>query len=221
MCGGFQVLASTTTCIICSHFFLAHLALSVKHAHTLVGVRTTQTLDTLVCLSCLLYFGKRSSQFVADVFGLEFFDFLDEVCLFQTAVTSLLPIAQNLLQISHLQLLQIHSLEVNLLVVCQLADLSVLFLQFLADLFSWHSPRQRLGHLAQDPSGSISSSSDKVAKSVFLRFEVLAKLLELRFNFGRAGFVRFFQAVGEPLNDLDANLALAFFKGRGKATDYS
>ena len=50
------------------------------------------------------------------MFGLDLVDSFDVVALLQTPVTRLLPITQDLLQVSHLQLLQVDALEVNLLV---------------------------------------------------------------------------------------------------------
>ena len=58
----------------------------------------------------------EESQLVPDVFGLDLLDPLDVVGLLQAAVASLLPIAQDLLQVADLQLFQVHALEVNLLV---------------------------------------------------------------------------------------------------------
>ena len=48
------------------------------------------------------------------MFGFDLLDPLDVVSLFQTAVADLLPVAQDLLQLLHLQLFQVHILEVNL-----------------------------------------------------------------------------------------------------------
>ena len=54
------------------------------------------------------------------MFGLDLLDPLDVVGLLQAAVASLLPIAQDLLQIADLELFQVHALEVNLLVCEQI-----------------------------------------------------------------------------------------------------
>ena len=66
-------------------------------------------------MSCLGVYG-RSSQLVPDVFGLDLLDPLDVVGLLQAPVASLLPIAQDLLEVADLELFQVHALEVNLLV---------------------------------------------------------------------------------------------------------
>ena len=50
------------------------------------------------------------------MFGLDLLDPLDVVGLLQAAVASLFPVAQDLLQVAHLELFQVHALEVNLLV---------------------------------------------------------------------------------------------------------
>ena len=59
-------------------------------------------------------------------------DLLDEVRLLQTSVTRLVPVTENLLEILYLQLLEVDCAEVNLLLVGQLADLSVFLLHFWA-----------------------------------------------------------------------------------------
>ena len=50
-------------------------------------------------------------------------DFLDEVGLLQTPVTRLVPVTENLLEVLHLELLQVDCAEVDLLLIGQLADL--------------------------------------------------------------------------------------------------
>ena len=80
-----------------------------------------------------------SSEFWANVLGLQLLYPLDEITLLETAVTLLkelvkfwwtmflvvylVPFRQNLLQIFHFQLLKVDSAEVNLFFVGQLADL--------------------------------------------------------------------------------------------------
>ena len=54
------------------------------------------------------------------MFGLDLLDPLDVVGLLQAAVASLLPIAQDLLKVTDLELFQVHALEVNLLVCEQI-----------------------------------------------------------------------------------------------------
>ena len=46
--------------------------------------------------------------------GLDLLDPLDEVGFFQAAVADLLPVVEDLLQLLHLQLLQVDALEVDL-----------------------------------------------------------------------------------------------------------
>ena len=50
--------------------------------------------------------------------------------------THLIPFRQDLLQVLHFQLLKVNCAEVDLLFICQLADLSVGFLQLFADLIT-------------------------------------------------------------------------------------
>merc|ERR1719397_816766 len=94
----------------------------------------------------------------------------DEVSLLKTAITLLIPLGQNLLQILHFQLLKVNCTEVNLLFVCQLTDLSVCFLQLLANFITGHSPGQWL-----------------------------AELLECSFNFGLIGLIFFWKSCTEPV----------------------
>ena len=65
---------------------------------------------------------------------LHLLDPLDEVRLLQAAVTVLVPVTQDLLQVLHLQLLEVDCAEVDLLLICELAHLPILLLQLLADL---------------------------------------------------------------------------------------
>ena len=65
---------------------------------------------------------------------LHLLDPLDEVRLLQAAVTVLVPVTQDLLQVLDLQLLEVDCAEVYLLLICELAHLPVLLLQLLADL---------------------------------------------------------------------------------------
>ena len=65
---------------------------------------------------------------------LHLLDPLDEVRLLQAAVTVLVPVTQDLLQVLHLQLLEVDCAEVDLLLICELTHLPILLLQLLADL---------------------------------------------------------------------------------------
>lgn len=68
------------------------------------------------------------------------------------------------------------------LTVAQLADLSVLLLQFLANFKRRHSPAQGLRKLTHDFSGGLLQSSYVVAKTIVLFFRSQTKIGELRFD---------------------------------------
>lgn len=53
------------------------------------------------------------SQVFPHVLGLEFLYPLDEVCLLDTTITLLIPITQNLPQVTDLQLLQVYGFQIN------------------------------------------------------------------------------------------------------------
>lgn len=55
-------------------------------------------------------------QLRLDVLVLQLLDALNEISLFQAPVALLIPIRENLLQITHLQLLQIDGIHVDLFV---------------------------------------------------------------------------------------------------------
>jgi len=150
------------------------------------------------------------------VFGLDLFDPLDVVGLLQAAVASLLPIAQDLLQVADLELFQVHALEVNLLVIGEFADLAILLFQLFADLESGHSPRHGLGHLTEDTSGRISSSSQEVTESVFFSFEILAERSESIFDFFRLGKLVLGQCACKSLQGLDTNFTFSSLQGRAE-----
>ena len=55
-------------------------------------------------------------EFVLDVFRLELLYPLDEVSLLDAPVAALVPVVEDLLEVAHLQLLQVDVLQVDLLV---------------------------------------------------------------------------------------------------------
>ena len=55
-------------------------------------------------------------ELFSDVLGFELLDPLDEVSLLQAPVAGLVPVVEDLLQVSDLQFLQVHALQVDLLV---------------------------------------------------------------------------------------------------------
>jgi hypothetical protein len=60
--------------------------------------------------------GTSRSQLFPHVLGLEFLYPLDEVCLLNATVALLIPITQNLPQVTYLQFLQVDCFEINSLV---------------------------------------------------------------------------------------------------------
>lgn len=55
------------------------------------------------------------SQFLPDVFWFQVFYPLDEVALFQTAFAALVPVVEDLFQVSYFELLEVYTLEIDLL----------------------------------------------------------------------------------------------------------
>lgn len=112
------------------------------------------------------------------ILWLEFLYPFDEISLFYTTVTRLVPIVQNFPKIADLQLLQIDRVEVDLFVVAQVAYLSVHLLELFANLVSGHGPAQRLGQLTQNAGGGFLEPAEIVAESVLFILGPLAELLE-------------------------------------------
>lgn len=97
------------------------------------------------------------------MFGLQLLDPLDKVALLQAAVALLVPIVEDLLEVPHLQLLQVDGVQVDLLLVPQFANLRVLLLQLLADLVRGHGPAHGLRHLSQCAGGRLLQTAQVVA----------------------------------------------------------
>lgn len=109
----------------------------------------------------------------------ELLDSLDEVRLLQTSVARLIPIVENLLQILHLQLLQVDRVEIDLLFVFQVADLLIFLFQLFADLVGRHRPAERFGHFAENASRGIFEAAEIVAETILSALDGFAELSEL------------------------------------------
>ena len=88
-------------------------------------------------------------------------NFLNKVTLLHTSLTILLPIAQNLLQLSNSHLLQVDVLPVEFFLVMKVADLSVLLLQVFADLLGGFEERHRLHDFFEDVGRRLTGASDE------------------------------------------------------------
>ena len=138
---------------------------------------------------------------------------LDEVSLLQTAITHLVPVTQDLLEVLDLELLEVHRAEVNLLLVCQLTNLTIFLLQLLTDLITRHAPRQGLGHFSKNPGGGVRGPSQEIAEPVLFELQILAEILEGRLDLVRLGGVFLWQhCVHESLQYCYANLAIALLE---------
>lgn len=133
------------------------------------------------------------------VLGHELGYFADEVGLFGAAFARLAPLVQNFLQVLDFQLLQVHCGQVQLLVcrttnkheerqnrpawteptrldrtqltVSQLADLTVLLLELLADLVHRDVVAERFGHFVYHLCGGVARRADVVTLDRRMRRE--------------------------------------------------
>jgi len=111
---------------------------------------------------------KKNSdlQLGFDVLGLEHVDLGDEVRLLDASPAVFSPVVQDLPQLLHSHLLQVHLRPVDLLLVFEVADLCVPLFQFLADDVDGHVVRKWSRDLIDHGSGCILCGPDVVTKSV-------------------------------------------------------
>ena len=145
--------------------------------------------------------------------GLHRLNLLDKVRLLQTPVAGLIPVAEDLLEVLHLQLLEVDCAEVDLLLVSQLADLFVFLLQLLTDFVAGHGPRHGLRHLPQDAGGGVRGAAEEVAQPILFGFERLAEFHELLLDLLRIALLLLGEGLPEPVQHRDADLALSRLEG--------
>jgi len=147
------------------------------------------------------------------VLGHELGDFADEVGLFGAAFTGLAPLLQNLLQVLHLELLQVHCVQIQLFVVFQFTDLTVLLLELLADPVHRDVVTEWPGHLVDHLCGCVACCADVVTKSVLFAFGISAALHHGLLNVGTVEVdIVILQLLVKLPEKGDAHFTLALFQ---------
>lgn len=113
---------------------------------------------------------NRNLQFVLREFGLQLFYPLDIISLFQTTITTLVPVVQDFFQVAYLQFLQIHCVKINLLLYKNESGSQILLLQ---KIKRWQTTYRNVDRKFERLSSSASHRFYRLAATSWVAWRVL------------------------------------------------